>query len=106
MTLTADEFIRRSCYTCCPMASSTFAVTPCWQSPPDSQACHLPPATRRRRPRARNIQRNETTVTVYQRLTGRSLRDCPSAAKATWFCIETFLPGALPRAPPRTHHVL
>ncbi|KJK12587.1 transposase [Burkholderiaceae bacterium 16] len=40
----------------------------------------------------------------YQRLTGRSLRDCPVCAKGHMVCIETFLPGALPRAPP-PHHV-
>lgn len=40
----------------------------------------------------------------YQRLTGRSLRDCPVCAKGHMVCIETFLPGALPRAPPRSHH--
>ncbi|MGH8789357.1 MAG: IS91 family transposase [Cupriavidus necator] len=40
----------------------------------------------------------------YQRLTGRSLRDCPVCNKGHMVCIETFLPGALPRAPP-PHHV-
>jgi hypothetical protein len=42
----------------------------------------------------------------YQRLTGHSLRDCPICGKGHMVRIETFLPGALPRAPPRTHHVL
>jgi hypothetical protein len=41
----------------------------------------------------------------YQRLTGQSLRDCPVCGKGHMVRIETFLPGALPRAPPRTHHV-
>jgi len=41
----------------------------------------------------------------YQRLTGKSLRDCPICGKGHMVCIETFLPGALPRAPPCTHHV-
>jgi hypothetical protein len=40
----------------------------------------------------------------YQRLTGRSLRDCPACGKGHMVCIETFLPGALPRAPPPIHH--
>ncbi|MDW3689005.1 IS91 family transposase [Cupriavidus sp. CV2] len=40
----------------------------------------------------------------YRRLTGRSLRDCPVCARGHMVCIETFLPGALPRAPP-PHHV-
>jgi hypothetical protein len=40
----------------------------------------------------------------YQRLTGRSLRDCPACGKGHMVCIETFLPGALPRAPPHIHH--
>ncbi len=41
----------------------------------------------------------------YQRLTGRSLRDCPVCGKGHMVCIETFRPGALPRAPPPAHHV-
>jgi hypothetical protein len=40
----------------------------------------------------------------YQRLTGRSLRDCPACGRGHMVCIETFLPGALPRAPPPAHH--
>ena len=40
----------------------------------------------------------------YQRLTGRSLRDCPLCGKGHMVCIEIFLPGALPRAPPHIHH--
>jgi Putative transposase/Transposase zinc-binding domain len=41
----------------------------------------------------------------YQRLTGRSLRDCPVCGNGHMVCIETFLSGALPRAPPPAHHV-
>jgi len=37
----------------------------------------------------------------YERLTGKSLRACPKCAHGHMVCIETFLPGALPRAPPR-----
>ncbi|CAI07194.1 transposase (plasmid) [Aromatoleum aromaticum EbN1] len=37
----------------------------------------------------------------YQQLTGRSLRDCPQCGRGHMVCLETFLPGALPRAPPR-----
>jgi hypothetical protein len=40
----------------------------------------------------------------YLRLTGKSLRDCPVCGKGHMICIETFLPGALPRAPPSVHH--
>ncbi|UIF88511.1 IS91 family transposase [Cupriavidus sp. UYPR2.512] len=40
----------------------------------------------------------------YQRLTGTSLRDCPVCGRGHMVCIDTFLPGALPRAPP-PHHV-
>ena len=36
----------------------------------------------------------------YQRLTGLSLRDCPHCGRGQMVCIETFLPGKLPRAPP------
>ena len=37
----------------------------------------------------------------YQRLTGVSLRDCPKCHGGTMVRIESFLPGALPRGPPR-----
>ena len=38
----------------------------------------------------------------YQLLTGKSLRDCPKCGHGHMLCIETFLPGTLPRGPP--HH--
>jgi hypothetical protein len=37
----------------------------------------------------------------YEQLTGKSLRTCPKCGHGRMICIETFLPGALPRAPPR-----
>jgi len=37
----------------------------------------------------------------YQRLTGVSLRDCPQCGRGQMLCIESFLPGTLPRGPPR-----
>ena len=37
----------------------------------------------------------------YQQLTGKSLRDCPQCGHGQMVCIESFLPGALPRGPPR-----
>jgi hypothetical protein len=39
----------------------------------------------------------------YQLLTGKSLRDCPKCGHGHMACIETFLPGTLPRGPPRNH---
>ena len=36
----------------------------------------------------------------YELLTGKSLRDCPICGRGHMVCIETFLPGALPRGPP------
>ena len=36
----------------------------------------------------------------YQRLTGKSLRDCPQCGKGQMLRIESFLPGTLPRGPP------
>lgn len=39
----------------------------------------------------------------YQLLTGKSLRDCPICGRGHMVCIETFLPGALPRGPPGDH---
>lgn len=37
----------------------------------------------------------------YQRLTGKSLRDCPKCGRGHMVCIETFQPGTMPRGPPR-----
>jgi hypothetical protein len=37
----------------------------------------------------------------YEQLTGNSLRMCPHCGQGHMVCIETFLPGALPRAPPK-----
>ena len=37
----------------------------------------------------------------YQLLTGNSLRDCPKCGRGHMLRIETFLPGTLPRGPPR-----
>jgi len=37
----------------------------------------------------------------YQRLTGVSLRDCPTCGRGHMVLVESFLPGALPRGPPR-----
>ncbi len=39
----------------------------------------------------------------YQLLTGKSLRDCPKCGHGHMACIETFLPGTLPRGPPRNN---
>jgi hypothetical protein len=36
----------------------------------------------------------------YEQLTGKSLRVCPQCGRGHMVCIETFLPGALPRGPP------
>ncbi|MBB5547781.1 hypothetical protein GGD70_008144 [Paraburkholderia fungorum] len=42
----------------------------------------------------------------YQRLTGRSLRDCPVCGNGHMVRIERGVAGILPRAPPDTSHVL
>lgn len=39
----------------------------------------------------------------YEILTGKSLRVCPHCGHGHMVCIETFLPGARPRGPPRAH---
>ena len=39
----------------------------------------------------------------YEQLTGKSLRACPKCGHGRMVCIDTFLPGALPRAPPHDH---
>jgi hypothetical protein len=36
----------------------------------------------------------------YERLTGVSLRDCPLCKLGRMICIETWLPGSMPRGPP------
>jgi Putative transposase len=36
----------------------------------------------------------------YEQLAGKSLRDCPKCGQGHMVCIETFLPGTLPRGPP------
>lgn len=36
----------------------------------------------------------------YEQLTGISLQMCPHCKKGYMVCIDVFLPGALPRAPP------
>ncbi len=38
----------------------------------------------------------------YLRLTGVSLHDCPECGQGRMICIESFLPGAQPRGPPRS----
>jgi transposase len=38
----------------------------------------------------------------HLRLTGVSLRDCPQCEHGQMVCIESFLPGAQPRGPPRS----
>ena len=37
---------------------------------------------------------------LYERLTGKSLRDCPVCGRGHMLCIETFFAASLPRAPP------
>jgi len=39
----------------------------------------------------------------YGQLTGRLLRECPKCGRGYMVCIETFLPGTMPRGPPRDH---
>jgi hypothetical protein len=39
----------------------------------------------------------------YEQITGKSLRECPHCGRGNMVCIETFLPGTLPRGPPRDH---
>jgi len=105
MTLTADEFIRRFLLHVLP---DGFKHT---------RSCGLL-ANRHRAARLATCRRllgvgvpaEETSDVAddyrdrYQRLTGKSLRDCPVCGKDHMVCIETFLPGALPRAPPHIHH--
>ena len=55
----------------------------------DAPAPHMPPADEPEDYRDR-----------YQRLTGVSLWDCPQCKQGRMICIETWLPGSMPRGPP------
>lgn len=46
------------------------------------------------------LQEPEDYRDRYQRLTGVSLWDCPLCKRGRMICIETWLPGSQPRAPP------
>jgi len=49
------------------------------------------------------VKINDTSLDYrdrYEQLTGKSLRDCPKCQHGHMMCIETFLPGTLPRGPP------
>ncbi|MFY9327294.1 MAG: IS91 family transposase [Georgfuchsia sp.] len=55
-------------------------------------------------PATATVKRHDTPLDYrdrYQLLTGKSLRDCPNCGQGQMICIETFLPGTLPRGPPR-----
>jgi hypothetical protein len=46
------------------------------------------------------LEEQEDYLDRYQRLTGKSLRDCPHCGKGQMQRIESFLPSAQPRGPP------
>ena len=59
----------------------------------------------RRIRRGRGVELTEQPLDYrdrYQRLTGVSLRDRPQCGHGQMVCIESFLPGTMPRGPPRT----
>ena len=52
------------------------------------------------KPVARQAKDSEDYRDHYERLTGHSLRDCPSCGRGHMMCVETFPPGSYPRAAP------
>jgi Putative transposase len=106
MTLAADEFIRRFLLHILPAGFKHIRSYGLLAN--RYRAAKL--ATCRRllgvvTPADETLKSTEDYRDRFQRLTGKSLRDCPVCGKGHMVCIETFLPGALARAPPRTHHV-
>jgi hypothetical protein len=105
MTLTADEFIRRFLLHVLPDGFKRIRSYG-WLA-----NCHRADrlATCRRLlgvepAAAASVEPCEDYRERYQRLTGRSLRDCPVCGKGHMLRIED-MPGSLPRAPPGPDHV-
>ncbi|MBP0639674.1 IS91 family transposase [Cupriavidus sp. AcVe19-6a] len=103
MTLTADEFIRRFLLHVLPNGFKHIRSYG-WLA----NRCRAAKLTLCRRLLGVKTPTVEPPIVTedyrdqYQRLTGKSLRDCPACGKGHMVCIDTFLPGALPRAPPPT----
>ncbi|WP_434718128.1 IS91 family transposase [Paraburkholderia sp. A1BS-2L] len=104
MTLTADQFIRRFLLHVLPDGFKRIRSYG-WLA-----NCHRADklATCRRllgveAPAASPAEPGEDYRDRYQRLTGKSLRDCPVCGKGHMHRIED-MPGSLPRAPPGHHH--
>jgi hypothetical protein len=106
MTLTADEFIRRFLLHVLPDGFKrirSYGLLANRHRAARLAACRrlLGVAD----PAAESPTAKEDYRDHYQRLTGKSLRDCPVCRRGQMVRIETFLPGALPRAPPCPHPV-
>ncbi|MFS8981355.1 IS91 family transposase [Cupriavidus necator] len=103
MTLTADEFIRRFLLHVLPNGFKHIRSYG-WLA----NRCRAAKLTLCRRLLGIETPTVEPPIVTedyrdhYQRLTGKSLRDCPACGKGHMVCIDTFLPGTLPRAPPPT----
>jgi hypothetical protein len=104
MTLTADEFIRRFLLHVLPDGFKRIRSYG-WLA-----NCHRADklATCRQllgveAPAAAAAEPGEDYRERYQRLTGKSLRDCPVCGKGHMLRIED-MPGSLPRAPPGPDH--
>ncbi|MEM5373360.1 transposase, partial [Paraburkholderia azotifigens] len=106
MTLTADEFIRRFLLHVLPDGFKRIRsygwLANCHRAQRLAICRHLlgvePPA-------AESPANGEDYRDRYQRLTGRSLRDCPVCGKGHMVRIEGGVPGILARAPPAPAHV-
>jgi len=106
MTLTADEFIRRFLLHVLPDGFKRIRsygwLANCHRADKLSTCRQLLGV---QAPAAGSSTIREDYRDRYQRLTGKSLRDCPVCGKGHMLRIEC-MPGSLPRAPPGPDHAL
>ena len=100
MTLAAEEFIRRFLLHILPEGFQRirhygFLANRCRETKLATcrQLLHAPSPTAEK-PSGREDYRDR-----YERLTGKSLRDCPICGRGHMVCVETFPVGSIPRAP-------
>lgn len=103
MTLNADEFLRRFLLHVLPLGFQRirhYGLLANRQREAKLTRCRELLDVPKPAPLSVPVDEPEDYRDRYQRLTGVSLRDCPHCGRGQMVCIETFLPGHLPRAPP------